>query len=106
VSTIDFYVDETIESVIDLHKRAFNELGAVPETMTYDNMTTVGFHKKGEVWINPQFKAFARDYGFEIIILPPGSKDRHGMVWRGTALSLYRAQLPGRPGIPGPRRSQ
>lgn len=77
-----FYVDETIESVIDLHKRAFNELGAVPETMTYDNMTTVGFHKKGEVWINPQFKAFARDYGFEIIILPPGSKDRHGMVER------------------------
>jgi transposase len=79
---IHFYVDETLESVIDLHKRAFNELGAVPATVTYDNMTTVGFHRKGEIWINPQFQAFARDYGFQIIILRPGAKDRHGIVER------------------------
>lgn len=80
---IHFYFDETIERVIDLHKRAFKELGAVVATITYDNMTTVGCHRgAGEVWINPQFKSFADEYGFEVIILPPGAKDRHGMVER------------------------
>jgi len=78
-----FALDETIESVIHLHEDAFKELEAVPATMTYDNMTTVGFHRgPGDVWINPQFKAFADEYGFDIIILPPGAKDRHGMVER------------------------
>jgi hypothetical protein len=62
---------------------AFQELGAVPETMTYDNMTTVGLHTgPSEVWINPQFKAFADQYGFRIVILPPGAKERHGKVER------------------------
>lgn len=80
---IHFYTDQTIDSVIDLHKKAFMELGAVPEVITYDNMTTVGFHRgPGEVWLNPQFKGFADEYGFEVIILVPGAKDRHGMVER------------------------
>jgi len=62
---------------------ACQELGAVPETMTYDNMTTVGRHTgPSEVWINPQFKAFAEQYGFQIVILPPGAKERHGKVER------------------------
>ncbi len=78
-----FFLDETTESVIQLHKKAFKELNAVPEIMTYDNMTTVGFHRgPGEVWINPVFKNFADEYGFEIVILPPGAKDRHGVVER------------------------
>jgi len=80
---LGFFMDETIESVIRLHEEAFKELEAVPATMTYDNMTTVGFHKgPGEIWINPRFKAFADEYGFEIIILRPGAKDRHGIVER------------------------
>jgi transposase len=78
-----FTLDETIESVICLHEEAFKELGAVPATITYDNMTTVGFHKSsGEIWIHPRFQAFADEYGFEIIILRPGAKDRHGIVER------------------------
>lgn len=77
------FSDETIESVIRLHEKAFHELGAVPEIMTYDNMTTVGRHTgKGKVWINPAFKRFADEYGFKIVILPPGAKDRHGGVER------------------------
>ena len=77
------FTDQTIESVIQLHEMAFQELGAVPETMTYDNMTTVGRHTgPSEVWINPQFKAFADQYGFRIVILPPGAKERHGKVER------------------------
>jgi transposase len=80
---MSFFADETIDSVIRLHKETFKELAGVPATITYDNMTTVGFHKGyAKVWINPKFKAFADEYGFRIIILKPGAKDRHGMVER------------------------
>ena len=48
------FTDQTLESVIRLHKEAFKELEAVPEIITYDNMTTVGRHVgPGKVWINP-----------------------------------------------------
>ena len=78
-----FFVDEKIESVISLHKQAFGELGAVPQSITYDNMTTVGRHTgPGKVWINPVFQSFAKGYGFQVIILPPGNKERHGIVER------------------------
>ena len=77
------FTDETIESVVRLHEEAFQELGSVPETMTYDNMTTVGRHTgPGKVWINPTFKRWAEQYGFKIVILPPGAKERHGKVER------------------------
>lgn len=77
------FPDETTESVIRLHEEAFQELGAVPEIMTYDNMTTVGRHTgPGKVWINTTFKRFAEQYGFKIVILPPGAKERHGKVER------------------------
>lgn len=74
--------DQTLPSVIRLHQEAFAELGAVPRTMTYDNMTTVGRHVDGKIWINPTFQKFAQEYNFEIIILPPGAKERHGAVER------------------------
>lgn len=77
------FLDQTIESVIALHEQAFQELGAVPEVMTYDNMTTVGRHVgPGKVWINPIFERFAKEYGFRIVILQPGKKERHGAVER------------------------
>ncbi len=80
---IRFFVDQKIESVIQLHEEAFKEWGAIPQTITYDNMTTVGRHTgPGKVWINPTFHRFADEYGFKVIILPPGAKDRHGMVER------------------------
>jgi transposase len=80
---IRHFVDETLEHVILLHEQAFKELQAVPDRMTYDNMTTVGRHiGPGEVWLNPQFKRFADEYGFEVVILPPGAKERHGKVER------------------------
>ncbi len=77
------FTDETLDSVVRLHEKAFMELGATPENMTYDNMTTVGKHVgPGKVWINPTFKRFSEEYGFEIVILPPGAKERHGKVER------------------------
>ena len=77
------FPDETLKNVIRLHEQAFQELGAVPEIMTYDNMTTVGRHiGPSEVWLNPAFQAFADQYGFKVVILPPGKKERHGKVER------------------------
>jgi len=77
------FTDQTILSVIKLHEMAFQELGAVPVTITYDNMTTAGRHiGPSEIWINPQFQAFADQCGFRIVILPPGAKERHGKVER------------------------
>jgi len=80
---IHHFTDQTLPRVIALHEKAFRELGAVPERMTYDNMTTVGRHVgPGKVWINPQFKRFADEYGFDVVILRPGAKERHGKVER------------------------
>lgn len=80
---IRFFTDQCLEKVISLHEQAFKELEAVPKVMTYDNMTTVGRHVgSGKVWINPSFERFAQEYGFKVIILAPGKKERHGIVER------------------------
>lgn len=77
------FADEILENVIRLHEEAFMELQAVPATITYDNMTAVGMHVgPGKVWLNATFRRFAESWGFEIIILRPGAKERHGMVER------------------------
>lgn len=80
---IRHFSDETHVSVIRLHEEAFAEIGAVPEIITYDNMTTVGRHiGPGQIWINPAFQRFADGYGFKVVILAPGRKERHGKVER------------------------
>lgn len=80
---IQFFPDETLDSVIALHEQAFEKFGGVPERITYDNMTTVGRHiGPDKIWINPIFQAFADKYGFAVIINPPGAKDLHGKVER------------------------
>ena len=80
---IRHFLDEKINAVIKLHEEAFAELDAVPEKITYDNMTTVGRHiGPGDIWINPVFARFAEEYGFEVVVLPPGKKERHGKVER------------------------
>jgi len=80
---IRHFTNETIESVIRLHEEAFAEINAVPQKITYDNMTTVGrYTGTGKVWINPAFKRFAQEYDFKVVILLPGKKERHGKVER------------------------
>lgn len=78
-----FALDEQLETLIRLHDEAFDEAGAVPPLMTYDNMTTVGRHTgPDEVWINPRFAAWAEPYGFEIRLTTPGNPKEHGSVER------------------------
>lgn len=80
---VRFVVDETLETLQRLHEEALLDIGAVPQKLTYDNMTTVGCHRgPDDVWINPRFEAWARTYGFDIEILPPGRPNLHGCVER------------------------
>lgn len=78
-----FALNEQLETLTRLHDEAFDEAHAVPATMTYDNMTTVGRHTgPDEVWINPRFASWAETYGFEIRLTTPGNPKEHGSVER------------------------
>lgn len=78
-----FTLDETLETLVQAHGDAFEEIRAVPQTMSYDNMTTVGRHTgPGEVWINPRFAQWAAKYDFEIKLITPGNPKEHGSVER------------------------
>jgi transposase len=78
-----FALNEQLETLVALHEQAFEEAGAVPDCMTYDNMTTVGRHTgPGEVWINPRFASWAGPYGFGIRLTTPGNPKEHGSVER------------------------
>lgn len=78
-----FTLDQQLDTTIALHQEGLADVGVAPAKMTYDNMMTVGRHVgPGEVWINPQFAAFAKPYGFDIVILPPESPNLHASVER------------------------
>lgn len=80
---VRFALDEVLETLIALHEEAFADIGAIPATMTYDNMTTVGRHLgPGKVWLNPRFVAYAEQCGFGIHLIDPGSPNQHGSVER------------------------
>lgn len=81
---VRFALDQTLETLCALHVEAFEEMGAVPPTITYDNMTAVGRHigGEGEVALNRRFEAFAKDWGFEIALISPGRPNEHASVER------------------------
>lgn len=80
---LHFALDETLPTLLALHDSAFEDIGVVPNRMSYDNMTTVGRHVgPGEVWVNPQFAEYARRYGFDVHLIDPGEPNQHAHVER------------------------
>jgi len=80
---VRFCLDQTLPTLLEKHDEAFGKLGAVPHTMSYDNMTTVGRHVgPDEVWINPRFAAYAGEYDFEVKLTRPGRPNDHASVER------------------------
>jgi transposase len=80
---VRFAFDEQLDTLLRLHEEAFTLLDAIPHEMTYDNMTTVGRHVgPNEVWINPQFAAWAKPYDFSIRLTRPGMPNDHASVER------------------------
>lgn len=78
-----FALDERLDTLLMLHEEAFTELGGLPRTMTYDNMTAVGRHVgSGEVKMNERFEAYRKECGFEIRLISPGRPTEHGSVER------------------------
>jgi transposase len=80
---VRFALDEKFETLLRLHDEMFDALGAVPQRLTYDNMTTVGRHVgPNEVWINPRFEVYANEMDFEVHITDPGCPNQHASVER------------------------
>lgn len=78
-----FTLDERLETLLECHERAFEDLDRVPLRMSYDNMTTVGRHVgPGKVNINQRFATWAEPYGFEIHLIDPGKPNQHASVER------------------------
>lgn len=80
---VRFAFDEQLDTLLRLHEEGFEDMDAVANEMTYDNMTTVGRHiGPKEVWINPQFQAWAKAYEFSIRLTRPGCPNDHASVER------------------------
>ncbi|MFP5501958.1 MAG: IS21 family transposase [Candidatus Sericytochromatia bacterium] len=80
---VRYALDEKLDTLTAMHEEAFSDIGAVPATVTYDNMTTVGRHLgPGEVWINPRFEEYAKRAGFGIHLISQGKPNQHASVER------------------------
>ena len=80
---VRYAMDEQLETLVAMHEEAFTDIGAVPATITYDNMTTVGRHVgPGEIWINPRFETYADGCGFSLFLIDPGKPNQHASVER------------------------
>lgn len=80
---VRYAMDEQLDTLIALHEEAFSDLGGVPATLTYDNMTTVGRHVgPGEIWLNPRFEEYAKQADFGIFLIDPGKPNQHASVER------------------------
>jgi len=80
---VRFAFNEQLDTLLRLHEEGFEDMNAVANEMTYDNMTTVGRHTgPNEVSINAQFQAWAAPYGFSIRLTRPGRPNDHAPVER------------------------
>ena len=76
--------DQRIETWIQLHVEAFEELGAVPTTIVPDNLKAAviraAFGVNKEPSLNRSYRELARYYGFRIDPTPPRSPQKKGRV--------------------------
>lgn len=82
-SFVRFTLNEQLETLISQHEQVWEELGAVPVRVSYDNMTTVGRHvAAGKVKLNQRFARYAAQVGFDIHLIDPGRPNQHAPVER------------------------
>ena len=86
---------------LDLHRRAFEEFGGVPETMVPDNLKAAVlravFGTEGDSELNRSYREFARYYGFKIDPTPPYAPKKKGKV-ESAVKYVKRNALAGREG--------
>lgn len=82
---LDMATDQTVETLLAMHERAFEVLGGIPRRILYDNMKTVvlGNDSRGETIWNPAFEDFADYWGFEPRLCRPYRPQTKGKVESG-----------------------
>lgn len=80
----DIVFDQKSETWLELHVRAFQELGGVPGTVVPDNLKAAviraAFGVDGEPVLQRSYRELARHYGFRIEPTPPRSPEKKGKV--------------------------
>jgi transposase len=71
----------SFEFFIEGHKKAFESFGGLPQTLVYDNLSSVVL-KRQPLQYNPRFLEFAHHYRFEIRLCNPASGNEKGRVER------------------------
>jgi transposase len=81
---VDLVFDQTLDTWLDQHQRAFRYFDAVPQTLVPDNLKAAvmrcyfGFDEKPE--LNRSYRELARHYGFRVDPTPPYSPQHKGKV--------------------------
>ena len=83
----DLVFDQTIETWLRLHVKAFEFFGGVPKVMVPDNLKAAvvraAFGVDDDAAINRTYRELARHYGFQIDPTPPRSPEKKGKVEAG-----------------------
>lgn len=93
--------NQKTETWLELHRRAFEALGGVPETLVPDNLKAAviraAFAMADECALNRSYREQARHYGFKIDPTPPYAPRKKGKVESGVKY-VKRNALAGREG--------
>lgn len=79
--------DQRTATWLDLHQRAFSQLGGVPRVIVPDNLKAAviraAFGISGLPELNRSYRELARHYGFRVDPTPPRSPEKKGKVESG-----------------------
>lgn len=79
--------DQKVQTWLQLHVEAFEELGAVPRVLVPDNLKAAvvraAFGVDDDLVLNRSYRELARHYGFQIDPTPPYSPEKKGKVESG-----------------------
>jgi transposase len=79
--------DQKVRTWLELHVRAFQDLGGVPKVIVPDNLKAAvircAFGVKDDIALNRSYQELARHYGFRIDPTPPRSPHLKGKVESG-----------------------
>ncbi len=93
--------DQKTETWLDLHTRAFEAFGGVPETIVPDNLKAAvirtAFGADGDKALNRSYRELARYYGFKVDPTPPYAPKKKGKV-ESAIKYVKRNALAGRDG--------
>lgn len=80
---LEFFFDQSLESLLRGHVRAFGQWGGTPRSLLYDNMATVVSERRGDaVRFHPRLLELAAHYRFAPKVCRPARGNEKGRVER------------------------